>query len=114
LLACRGERSIDRRVVAVAVHHDPHVPALRRGAPADIRHVIHDCGTGAIEATGGHALGDGHADSVGGALAERAGRALDAGQQTVLWMPRGPAAPLAEVPWHGAPQIGFHPWLSTR
>ena len=41
-------------------------------------------------------LGDGHADRVREALAERAGRRLDAGRQAVLRVPRRPRAPLAE------------------
>ena len=41
-------------------------------------------------------LGDGHPDGVGEALAERAGRRLDAGRQAVLGMARRPRAPLAE------------------
>ena len=43
------------------------------------------------------ALGHGHADRVGDALAERTGRGLDSGNQVVFGMARRLAAELAEV-----------------
>ncbi len=48
------------------------------------------------EGGGEEALGDGHADGVGDALAERAGRRLDARRVPVLGVTRRAAAPLAE------------------
>ena len=44
------------------------------------------------------ALGDGHADRVGEALAERAGRDLDAGGVVHLGVAGRGGAPLAELP----------------
>ena len=46
--------------------------------------VVDDLVAGAVEARGQHALGERHADGVGDALAERAGRDLDAGRVAVL------------------------------
>ena len=51
---------------------------------------------GAVELGRQPALGDGHPDGVGEALAERAGRRLDAGRQAVFGVAGRDAAPLAE------------------
>ena len=50
----------------------------------------------ALERGGEAALGHGHADGVGDALAERAGGGLDAGGVAELGVTRRAAAPLAE------------------
>ena len=64
----------------------------------DVGPVIDDraVGTVGVELGGESALGDGHADRVGQALAERTGRGFDAGRQAVLRVARRDAAPLAE------------------
>ena len=53
-------------LLEVAVRADP------------VRPVVDDLVAGPVELGGEPALGDGHADGVGEALAERAGRRLDA------------------------------------
>ena len=58
--------------------------------------VVDDRVVRAVELGRQAALGDGHADAVGEALAERPGRRLDAGRQAVLGMAGRDAAPLAE------------------
>ena len=62
----------------------------------DVGPVIDDLVAGAVELVRQASLGDGHADRVGEALAERAGRRLDAGRQPVFGVARRDAAPLAE------------------
>ena len=72
-------------LLQVAVGHDP----VRRGGRSIVV-------AGPVELGGEAALGDGHADRVGEALAERPGRRLDAGRQAVLGMAGRARAPLAE------------------
>ncbi len=60
------------------------------------RPVIDDRVTRTVEAVGEPALGHRHPDGVGRALAERAGRGLDARRQVELGVAGRPAAPLAE------------------
>ena len=67
---------------AVALHH--------------VGEMVDDRVTGAIEASRQSRLGDGHADGVGEALAQRPGRGLHARRQAVLRMAGRAAAPLAE------------------
>jgi hypothetical protein len=52
---------------------------------------------GLVVPAGEPLAGDRHADAVAAALAERAGRGLDAGRPAVLRVPRRGAAPLAEM-----------------
>jgi len=59
--------------------------------------VIEDGVAGGVEAGHGHPGGDGVADGVGHALAERAGGRLDARRPDVLGMARGERAGLAEL-----------------
>ena len=62
----------------------------------DVGPVVDDRVPGAVELGGQAPLGDGHADRVRDALAERTGRRLDAGRQAVLRMAGRPRAPLPE------------------
>ena len=59
--------------------------------------VIDDVVVRLVELGGQAALGDGHAHGIGEALAQRSGRGLDAGGQTVLGVSRGLGAELAEA-----------------
>ena len=54
----------------------------------DVRAMVDDLVLVAVELVGQPPLGDGHADRVGEALAERSGRRLDARRQAVLRMAR--------------------------
>jgi len=59
--------------------------------------VGNDVVAGPVEGGGEPLFGDGHADAVGEALAERAGGGLDTGRVAVLGVAWGHAAVLAEV-----------------
>ena len=65
-------------------------------AGEDVGEVVHDVRAIAVERRAEEALGDGHADGVGEALAEGPGGRLDAGRVPVLGVTGRPAAPLAE------------------
>ena len=66
-------------------------------AEEDVGAVVDDVVAVAIELGGEQLLGERHADRVGEALAERAGRRLDAGRDADLRMARRLAVQLAEV-----------------
>ena len=63
----------------------------------DVDVVVDDLVARAVEALGEEALGHRHADGVGDALPERAGRDLDARRVAALGVPGRARAPLAEL-----------------
>ena len=65
-------------------------------AGEDVGEVVHHARAVTVERGAEEALGDGHADGVGEALAERTGGGLDAGRVPVLGVAGRLAAPLAE------------------
>ena len=103
--------AFDRDVVLVVERDQPaeaEMAGQRAGLGGDalldvavggdrVRVVVDDVAARPVEAGGPHALGERHARGVGDALAERAGRHLDAGGVAELRMARGRAAELAEV-----------------
>ena len=64
----------------------------------DVRAVVDDGVAVAVELAAEAPLRDGHPDGVGDALAERAGRRLDARRQAVLGVARASASPTAGTP----------------
>ena len=66
-------------------------------AAHDIRVVIHDVVTGAVEAGGQMSFGHGHADGVGKSLTQGTGGGLHPGCVAVFRMAGGLAAPLPEI-----------------
>jgi len=104
--------AVDRDVVVV-VEHDQLAELLvagqRGGLAGDAFHhaavtgervgeVIDDRGAVTVEGGPQEALGERHADGVGKALTQRAGRRLYPGRVAVLGMARRLAAPLAKLP----------------
>ena len=81
----------ERRRLAGDAFHQVAVAALR----PDVE--VEQLEAGLVVAGREPAAGDRHADAVAAALAERAGRRLDAGRVAVLGMAGRAAAPLAEV-----------------
>jgi hypothetical protein len=63
----------------------------------DVDVVVDDLVPGAVEAVGEEALGDGEADGIGEARAERTGGRFDARGDEVLGVPGGARLPLAEL-----------------
>ena len=109
VLRLRGHR-VEGDVVRVVEHHEVVQPeasgqrgrllrdALLQAAVAGEAddQVVEDGVLGGVEAGGRHLGGDGHADEVARALAERPGRGLDAGGLAELGVARGLAVQLAE------------------
>ena len=103
-------RAVERDVVVVVEIHELaelQVPGQRTRLTRDALHqvavghqaerpVVDDLVARPVVPGGEKPLGDRHADRVGGALAERARRRLDARRQVRLGVARRPAAPLAE------------------
>ena len=100
--------AVDGDVVRIVEHDqpvEPQVPGERDRLLADAFHqaavAADDIGVMVHQVraeAGSHAaLRQGHADRIGEALAERAGRGLDPGGEAVLRVARGAAAELAEV-----------------
>ncbi len=112
-ILAEGERGValDRDVVAVvdpAEVAEPQMAGERGRLAADALHhaavaaqrvdvVVEDVEAGPVEVPGQPIGGDRHADAVGDALAERAGRGLDPRGQMVFGMARAFAAELAEM-----------------
>ncbi|MCY1515307.1 hypothetical protein D9M68_498890 [compost metagenome] len=110
-----GEPAVDFAVdgdAVVVVEGDQLVQALGAGQGADfmgnafhhaavaeehVGVVVDDVVAVTVELGGQHLLGDGHADGVGEALAERAGGGLDARGVAVFRVARGARAKLAEL-----------------
>ena len=104
-------RAVELDVVVVVEHDElpePEVAGEARGLRGDallevavrgddVRPVVDQLVARPVELVGEPPLRDGHAHGVGEALAERAGRRLDARREAVLRVARRPRAPLPEL-----------------
>jgi hypothetical protein len=111
LVEREGGRAVDRDAVVVVEEDDLPEPERARERGGLLAHTLHEVAVGgdrvdmvvddllarAVVALGEEALGHRHPHGVADALAERAGRRLDARREEVLRMPRRDRAPLAEL-----------------
>src|SRR5690606_40504240 len=105
----RSERAVDGDAVVVVKNDELREAQMARKADRLMAHAFHEVAVrgehigvmiddAAAVTLAEHAFGQRHADGGGDALAEGAGRRLDARRVAIFGVACGPAAELAEIP----------------